>query len=54
MSGFLSLIVAVVGLVLYAISNNPKVSEIGRICFWTGLLAFLLANGGSVVGILGR
>lgn len=51
MSGFLSLIVAVIGLVLYFIATNAKVGECGRVMFWTGLLAFLLANGGAVVGM---
>ncbi|HKO84458.1 MAG TPA: hypothetical protein VJ140_07810 [Actinomycetota bacterium] len=37
----LPLIVALVGLVVYAISANAKVAEIGRISFFSGLLAFL-------------
>lgn len=52
MEGYLSLIIALVGLVLYFIASNPKVSECGRILFWTGLLAFLLTNGGHSVGLL--
>lgn len=51
MSGFLSLIVAVIGLVIYFVATNPKVSECGRVMFWTGLLAFLLANGTATVGL---
>jgi Na+/phosphate symporter len=39
---FLPLLVSIVGLLMYALSANPKVSEIGRIMFWVGLLAFLL------------
>lgn len=38
----LPLIVALIGLVVYAISANPKAAEIGRISFFSGLLAFLL------------
>lgn len=38
----LALLVALVGLLLYALSANPKVSEIGRIMFFSGLLAFLI------------
>lgn len=38
----LSLLIAIAGLVIYAIAVNPKATEIGRIMFWTGLLAFLL------------
>lgn len=37
----LVLLVALVGLLLYGFAVNPKVIEIGRIMFWTGLLAFL-------------
>ena len=38
----LPLLAAVVGVLMYALSANPKLSEIGRMMFWTGLLAFLL------------
>jgi hypothetical protein len=34
----------VIGLLMYALSGNPKIVEIGRIMFWTGLLAFLLTD----------
>ena len=54
MSGFLSLIVAVIGLVIYFVATNAKVNEVGRIMFWTGLLAFLIANGSAMVGLLGK
>lgn len=39
---YLSLLVALLGLLVYAFAANPKLSEIGRICFFAGLLAFLL------------
>lgn len=39
---YLSLLVAIVGLVVYGIAQNPKAQEVGRICFAFGLLAFLL------------
>lgn len=39
---YLPLIIAIVGLLMYALSANPKIVEIGRIMFWTGLLATLL------------
>lgn len=38
------LIVCLIGLVIYIIAGNPKVSEVGRIMLWTGLLAFLLGG----------
>lgn len=41
----LNLIVLVVGLLMYALSVNPKLCEVGRIMFAFGLLAFLLGSG---------
>lgn len=40
----LSLLVAIIGLLMYALAadGNAKVKEIGRIMFAMGLLAFLL------------
>lgn len=47
------LLIAVIGLLMYALSTNGKVQEIGRIMFWTGLLAFLLGGGvGQVTHVL--
>jgi hypothetical protein len=46
---YLSLLVALVGLIAYAISVNPKVQEIGRISYFAGLLAFLLVIAGAHV-----
>ena len=39
------LLVAVIGLLMYVLAGNPKVVEVGRIMFWTGLLSFLLGGG---------
>jgi hypothetical protein len=39
------LLIAVIGLIMYFICSNPKLVEVGRIMFWTGLLAFLLGGG---------
>lgn len=39
---FLSLLVAIAGILLYAFAANPKLQEVGRISFGCGLLAFLL------------
>jgi hypothetical protein len=49
---YLSLLVALVGVLMYALCVNGKLQEIGRICFWTGLLAFLLRMTGPSIGIL--
>jgi hypothetical protein len=47
---YLSLLVALVGVLMYALSANPKLVEIGRLSFFAGLLAFLLmvASGHSL------
>lgn len=42
MIAYLPLLVCVIGLVVYALSNNAKVAELGRISFAFGLLVFLL------------
>ena len=47
----LALLVCVVGLVVYAISTNPKAQALALDCFWVGLLAFLLTWGGRAAGI---
>jgi Na+/phosphate symporter len=44
---FIPLIICVIGLIMYFIATNPKVQEIGRIMFWTGLLAFMLGGSGG-------
>ena len=41
------LIVAIVGLLMYVLASNAKVSEAGRIAFFAGLFVALLAIGGS-------
>jgi Na+/phosphate symporter len=49
---YLSLLVAFVGVLMYALAANPKLVEIGRIMFWTGLLAFLLDSVPRLVGVV--
>ena len=41
---YLPLLIAVIGLLMYALCLNPKLVEIGRIMFWVGLLCFLLGD----------
>lgn len=43
---YFPLLIAVIGLLIYILTKpeNGKVTEIGRIMFWTGLLAFLLGG----------
>jgi hypothetical protein len=54
MIAYLSLIVALIGVLMYALCANPKLAEIGRIMFWDGLLAFLLVGGQQVVSLMHR
>lgn len=49
---FLPLLVALIGVLMYALSANQKLAEIGRIAFFCGLLAFLMGAKG-VVSLLG-
>ncbi len=50
---YLPLLVALVGLLMYILAKEAKVVEIGRIMFWTGLLAFLMSGGaGHVTQVL--
>ena len=46
------LLVAVIGLLMYALCSNPKLQEIGRIMFFCGTLAFLLVGAQNVVTLL--
>ena len=48
---YLSLLVAVVGALMYALSANPKLAEMGRLAFAVGLLAFLITIPGHMVGL---
>ena len=48
MNWILALLVCIVGLVVYAISNNGKAQALALDCFWVGLLAFLLSFGGRI------
>lgn len=51
---YFALLVALIGVLMYALCVNPKLSEIGRIMFWTGLLAFLIGFPGHAVSFLGK
>jgi Na+/phosphate symporter len=39
---YLSLLVAIIGVLMYALAANPKLQEIGRLAFFAGLFVFLL------------
>jgi Na+/phosphate symporter len=41
---YTSVLIALIGLLMYAFCVNPKLAEIGRITYFAGLLAFLLTG----------
>ena len=45
----LTLLVALVGLLMYILCTNPKLQEIGKILLFVGLLAFLLGSGPEIL-----
>jgi hypothetical protein len=49
---YLSLLVALIGVLMYALCTNPKLQEIGRISFFCGLLAFLFGTASGHITIL--
>ena len=49
---YLPLLVAIVGVLAYALSTNGKVQEMGRIAFFCGLLVFLWYCAGSKISPL--
>jgi Na+/phosphate symporter len=52
---YFSLLIALIGVLMYALVAHSKLQEIGRIMFFCGLLAFLLAIGtGHAVSIIPR
>jgi hypothetical protein len=42
MTVWVPLLVCIVGLIVYAITNNAKAATLALHCFWVGLLVFLL------------
>ena len=51
---YLSLVICVISLLMYALASNPKLVEVGRMMFWVGLLAFLLTGVGPMVSVVHR
>ncbi len=51
---FLSILVALVGILMFALCDNAKLSEIGKISFFCGLLAFLLQVSPKMIDLFGR
>jgi hypothetical protein len=52
MTAYVSLVVSVVGLLVYGFSANAKLAEVGRIVFAIGLLVFLwLVVGARILAV---
>lgn len=52
MTIYFSLLIALIGVLMYALCVNPKLQEIGRITYAMGLLAFLLQGVQHLVALL--
>jgi len=49
---YVSLLVALIGLVIYVMAANPKIMTLAIVAYGAGLLAFLLQIGGAHLGVL--
>ena len=49
---YFSLLVCVIGALMYALCVNPKLAEMGRLAFACGLLAFLLTGVEKLVTVI--
>lgn len=54
MTIYLSLLVCLIGGAIYAFATNAKLTEIGRMTFFAGLLAFLLKVGEPMISLFGK
>lgn len=48
----LPVVICVVGLLMYMLSANPKVADVGKIMFGVGLLVTLLTGAPAVAGYI--
>jgi hypothetical protein len=48
------LLVCVIGILVYALSTNGKVQEMGRIAYGAGLLVTLFEVSGHIVSLMGK
>ena len=52
MAIWVSLLIAILGCLVYALSNNPKVAEMGRLAWLAGLIGFCVQVGGHSISLL--
>lgn len=50
--GWVVLLIALAGMLVYALASNPKVAELGRLAFACGLLALCFALAGHTIKLL--
>lgn len=48
---YLTLLVALIGLVTHAYASNPKVAQVGLVLFACGMLVFLFIVGGGLISL---
>ncbi len=53
MTIYLSLLVAVLGLIMFYRASDPKTQEVGKLAYFSGLLAFLMLSPGPLLKLLG-
>lgn len=46
-----SLLMIVIGSLVYALAGNPKVAELGRACAWAGLFGLALGSAGHSIAL---
>jgi Na+/phosphate symporter len=52
LGGWIVVLIALAGLVIYAMASNPKAQRVGEILFFCGTLATCLALAGKVTRLL--
>ncbi len=52
-TGWVVLLIALAGALVYALSANPKMQELGRLAYACGLLAACIALAGKTMTLLG-
>lgn len=54
MTILVSVLAALIGAFAYALCTNPKLSEMGRITYFAGILAFLLHVSPTAISVFSR
>ncbi len=54
MAIYLSLLIAVIGAIVYLLSDKPKPAELGKWSFIIGLFAFLMVDAARVFSVISK